>query len=126
PAAPVPEPADDAHDSGSPESADGAPNSRAPEPTGSAPNSRAPEPTGSSHDSRTPAPTPRTAPPPPTPDPSAGVPALVSGPRRPGAARPGVRPWYRRKRVAVVGAVACAVLTTVGTLAALPDGRRAS
>ncbi|WP_246561575.1 helix-turn-helix domain-containing protein [Streptomyces roseirectus] len=33
------------------------------------------------------------------------------------------RPWYRR-RAAVFGAVACVVAATVGTLAALPDGRR--
>ncbi|MFJ9665278.1 helix-turn-helix domain-containing protein [Streptomyces sp. NPDC101219] len=115
-AAPVPESADGAQDSGAPGSADGAQDARTPGPAATAQDSRTPGPT----------PTTRTAPPPPAPDPSAGEPALVSGPRRAGAPRPGARPWYRRKRVAVVGAVACAVLTTVGTLAALPDGRRAS
>ncbi|MER5832521.1 helix-turn-helix domain-containing protein [Streptomyces sp. NPDC002130] len=36
------------------------------------------------------------------------------------------RPWYRRRRVAVGVAAACAVLAVLGSLAALPDGRRAS
>ncbi|MFF5964636.1 helix-turn-helix domain-containing protein [Streptomyces collinus] len=36
------------------------------------------------------------------------------------------RPWYRRGRVAVALAAACAVLAVLGSLAALPDGRRAS
>ncbi|MFJ3616627.1 helix-turn-helix domain-containing protein [Streptomyces iakyrus] len=36
------------------------------------------------------------------------------------------RPWYRRGRVAVGLAAACAVLAVLGSLAALPDGRRAS
>ncbi|WP_159060625.1 transcriptional regulator, partial [Streptomyces acidiscabies] len=47
-----------------------------------------------------------------------GVDAVVqdSPPPRP-------RPWYRR-RAAVFGAVACVVAATVGTLSALPDGRR--
>ncbi|MFC8145328.1 helix-turn-helix domain-containing protein [Streptomyces paradoxus] len=36
------------------------------------------------------------------------------------------RPWYRRRRVAVALAAACAVLAALGSLAALPDGRRAS
>ncbi|KND33042.1 DNA-binding protein [Streptomyces acidiscabies] len=36
---------------------------------------------------------------------------------------PRPRPWYRR-RAAVFGAVACVVAATVGTLSALPDGRR--
>ncbi|MER6107843.1 helix-turn-helix transcriptional regulator [Streptomyces hirsutus] len=44
----------------------------------------------------------------------------------PPADRPLPRPWYRRKRVAGVLAVACALLATVGTLAALPDGHRSS
>ncbi|GGT93996.1 transcriptional regulator [Streptomyces coeruleorubidus] len=35
-------------------------------------------------------------------------------------------PWYRRRRVAVGLAAACAVLAALGSLAALPDGRRAS
>ncbi|WP_406729636.1 helix-turn-helix transcriptional regulator [Streptomyces sp. GD-15H] len=48
---------------------------------------------------------------------------IVSGPR-PASVRP--RPWYRRKRVAGTLAVACALLATVGTLAALPDGHRSS
>ncbi|MFF5840824.1 helix-turn-helix domain-containing protein [Streptomyces massasporeus] len=34
------------------------------------------------------------------------------------------RPWYRRRRVAVGLAAACAVLAALGSLAALPDGRR--
>ncbi|GGV72112.1 hypothetical protein GCM10010294_32250 [Streptomyces griseoloalbus] len=37
------------------------------------------------------------------------------------------RPWYRRrKRIAVALAAACALLATVGSLSALPDGRRSS
>lgn len=35
------------------------------------------------------------------------------------------RPWYRRSRVAVGLAAACAVLAALGSLAALPDERRA-
>ncbi|MFJ4282304.1 helix-turn-helix domain-containing protein [Streptomyces massasporeus] len=34
------------------------------------------------------------------------------------------RPWYRRRRVAVGLAAACVVLAALGSLAALPDGRR--
>ncbi|MFI6373727.1 helix-turn-helix domain-containing protein [Streptomyces sp. NPDC050546] len=34
------------------------------------------------------------------------------------------RPWYRRRRVAVGLAAACALLATLGSLSALPDGRR--
>ncbi|GGX04814.1 helix-turn-helix domain-containing protein [Streptomyces lomondensis] len=33
-------------------------------------------------------------------------------------------PWYRRRRLAVGLAAACALLATLGSLAALPDGRR--
>ncbi|MFD6172499.1 helix-turn-helix domain-containing protein [Streptomyces coeruleorubidus] len=36
------------------------------------------------------------------------------------------RPWYRRRRVAVGLAAVCAVFAALGSLAALPDGRRAS
>ncbi|MFJ7336925.1 helix-turn-helix domain-containing protein [Streptomyces sp. NPDC101110] len=36
------------------------------------------------------------------------------------------RPWYRRGRVAVGLAAACAVLAALGSLSALPDGRRAT
>ncbi|MFF5367108.1 helix-turn-helix domain-containing protein [Streptomyces sp. NPDC013187] len=36
------------------------------------------------------------------------------------------RPWYRRRRLAVGLAAACAVFATLGSLAALPDGRRAA
>ncbi|MFI9748697.1 transcriptional regulator [Streptomyces collinus] len=36
------------------------------------------------------------------------------------------RPWYRRGRVTVGLAAACALLAVLGSLAALPDGRRAS
>jgi hypothetical protein len=36
------------------------------------------------------------------------------------------RPWYRRGRVTVGLAAACALLAVFGSLAALPDGRRAS
>ncbi|MGV9500424.1 helix-turn-helix domain-containing protein [Streptomyces sp. NPDC003642] len=36
------------------------------------------------------------------------------------------RSWYRRRRLAVGLAAACAVFATLGSLAALPDGRRAS
>ncbi|MFC1232799.1 MULTISPECIES: helix-turn-helix domain-containing protein [Streptomyces] len=50
---------------------------------------------------------------------------VVIGPRPP-AGRPLPRPWYRRKRVAGVLAVACASLVTAGTLAALPDGHRSA
>ncbi|MFJ5727451.1 helix-turn-helix domain-containing protein [Streptomyces paradoxus] len=35
-------------------------------------------------------------------------------------------PWYRRRRLAVGLAAACALLAALGSLAALPDGRRAS
>ncbi|MEU7719254.1 helix-turn-helix domain-containing protein [Streptomyces tibetensis] len=35
------------------------------------------------------------------------------------------RPWYRRRRVAVGVATACAALAALGSLAALPDDRRA-
>ncbi|MEV5342238.1 helix-turn-helix domain-containing protein [Streptomyces sp. NPDC052676] len=35
-------------------------------------------------------------------------------------------PWYRRRRLVVSAAVACAFLATVGSLAALPTDRRAS
>lgn len=52
-------------------------------------------------------------------------PTPPAGPHPP-ADRPLPRPWYRRKRVAGVLAVACALLGTVGTLAALPDGHRSS
>ncbi|MEU0104377.1 helix-turn-helix domain-containing protein [Streptomyces sp. NPDC006251] len=34
------------------------------------------------------------------------------------------RPWYRRRRIAVGLAAACALLATLGSLSALPDGRR--
>ncbi|GAA4321105.1 helix-turn-helix transcriptional regulator [Streptomyces venetus] len=36
------------------------------------------------------------------------------------------RPWYRRGRLVVGLAAACAVLATLGSLSALPDGRRPS
>ncbi|MFD5231633.1 helix-turn-helix domain-containing protein [Streptomyces qaidamensis] len=36
------------------------------------------------------------------------------------------RPWYRRGRIALALAAACAMLAVLGSLAALPDGRRAS
>ncbi|WP_248505165.1 helix-turn-helix domain-containing protein [Streptomyces sp. D2-8] len=36
------------------------------------------------------------------------------------------RPWYRRRRLTVGLAAACAVFAALGSLAALPDGRRAS
>ncbi|MEU3937720.1 helix-turn-helix domain-containing protein [Streptomyces sp. NPDC029044] len=46
---------------------------------------------------------------------------------RPADASPLPRhPWYRRGRVTVGLAAACAVLALLGSLAALPDGRRAS
>ncbi|WP_432057925.1 helix-turn-helix domain-containing protein [Streptomyces sp. bgisy022] len=62
-----------------------------------------------------------------SPAPSAEAGAPVSGPLPYGAAaRTRSRPWSRRRRTVVAGAVACAVLTVVGTLAALPDGRRAT
>ncbi|MFF8016903.1 helix-turn-helix domain-containing protein [Streptomyces sp. NPDC007929] len=37
---------------------------------------------------------------------------------------PHPRPWYRRRRAAVGLAAACVVLAALGSLAALPDGRR--
>ncbi|MFJ8590996.1 helix-turn-helix domain-containing protein [Streptomyces sp. NPDC093598] len=54
--------------------------------------------------------------------------ATVDGPvERPAEADPlPRRPWYLRGRVAVGLAAACAVLAALGSLAALPDGRRAS
>ncbi|MFJ4819035.1 helix-turn-helix domain-containing protein [Streptomyces sp. NPDC088801] len=61
----------------------------------------------------------------PDPDPDS---AAVDGPVGiPAEAdpRPG-RSWYRRRRVAVGLAAACAVFAALGSLAALPDGRRAS
>ncbi|MFF3331068.1 helix-turn-helix domain-containing protein [Streptomyces sp. NPDC002888] len=44
---------------------------------------------------------------------------LASGPRP----APAPRPWYRRRRVAVSAAVACALLATLGSLSALPSDR---
>ncbi|MFE2276949.1 helix-turn-helix domain-containing protein [Streptomyces sp. NPDC059454] len=60
---------------------------------------------------------------------SAGPPSgdgdVTSGPLDEGAGHR--RPWYRRhKRVAVALAAVCALLATVGSLSALPDGRRPS
>ncbi|MFJ7291183.1 transcriptional regulator [Streptomyces collinus] len=54
--------------------------------------------------------------------------ATVDGPAEsPAAADPlPRRPWYRRAHVTVGLAAACAVLAVLGSLAALPDGRRAS
>ncbi|MGW5612521.1 helix-turn-helix domain-containing protein [Streptomyces sp. NPDC003877] len=55
-------------------------------------------------------------------------PAPAAGPvARPatGAALPR-RPWYRRRRLAVGMAAVSALLAALGTLAALPDGRRAA
>ncbi|MEU3947821.1 helix-turn-helix domain-containing protein, partial [Streptomyces sp. NPDC029526] len=63
----------------------------------------------------------------PAPAAQADAGALVNGPLPSGTAdRARSRPWSRRRRAVVVGAVACAVLTVVGALAALPDGRRAA
>ncbi|GHH91840.1 transcriptional regulator [Streptomyces capillispiralis] len=65
----------------------------------------------------------------PTTDPATGPgeaqEGVVSGPLTGGA---GVRrPWYRRRRrVGVALAAVCALLATVGSLSALPDGRRSS
>ncbi|MEU1850629.1 helix-turn-helix domain-containing protein [Streptomyces sp. NPDC019990] len=42
----------------------------------------------------------------------------------PGQPPPAHRPWYRGRRVAVGLAAACAVLATLGSLSALPDGQR--
>ncbi|MDK1345599.1 helix-turn-helix domain-containing protein [Streptomyces sp. 378] len=53
------------------------------------------------------------------------APADVEGPADE-APPPPRRPWYRRGRVAVGLAAAGAVLAVLGSLAALPDGRRAS
>ncbi|AXL91783.1 transcriptional regulator [Streptomyces sp. CB09001] len=61
---------------------------------------------------------------------TAGGPAAetdpASGPPRVPAAAPPRRPWYRRRRLAVALASVGAVLATLGTLSALPDGRRPS
>ncbi|MEW2613891.1 helix-turn-helix domain-containing protein [Streptomyces sp. NPDC047880] len=56
---------------------------------------------------------------------AAAAPVGVGGPAYVGSPLPR-RPWYRRGRVAVGLAAACAVLAALGSLAALPDGRRAS
>ncbi|MFF6911967.1 helix-turn-helix domain-containing protein [Streptomyces sp. NPDC012466] len=53
------------------------------------------------------------------------APAGVDGPAHEAPLLPR-RPWYRRRRVAVGLAAACAVFAVLGSLAALPDGRRAS
>ncbi|MEV3968577.1 helix-turn-helix domain-containing protein [Streptomyces sp. NPDC050698] len=53
------------------------------------------------------------------------APRAVDGPAGEAAPLPR-RPWYRRGRVAAGLVVACAVLAALGSLAALPDGRRAS
>ncbi|MEU0192775.1 helix-turn-helix domain-containing protein [Streptomyces afghaniensis] len=53
------------------------------------------------------------------------APAGVDGPAEEAPPLPR-RPWYRRRRVAVGLAAVCAVLAALGSLAALPDGRRAS
>ncbi|WP_306332820.1 helix-turn-helix domain-containing protein [Streptomyces sp. KL118A] len=47
-------------------------------------------------------------------------PAVETGPAPPR------RPWYRRRRLVVGLASACAVLATLGAFSLLPDGRRAS
>ncbi|MFC7817056.1 helix-turn-helix domain-containing protein [Streptomyces sp. NPDC057367] len=49
-------------------------------------------------------------------------------PNPPGTAAPPLRhrPWYRRGRLVAGLASVCAVLAALGTLSALPDGRRAS
>ncbi|MEU1047750.1 helix-turn-helix transcriptional regulator [Streptomyces sp. NPDC005897] len=46
-------------------------------------------------------------------------------PRAPASSLPR-RPWYRRRRLVAGLASVCAVLATLGTLSALPDGRRSS
>ncbi|MFJ8047106.1 helix-turn-helix domain-containing protein [Streptomyces luteogriseus] len=55
------------------------------------------------------------------------APDVFDGPSEGPAEEPPLprRPWYRRRRVAVGLAAACAVLAALGSLAALPDGRRA-
>nr|WP_237556720.1 helix-turn-helix transcriptional regulator [Streptomyces sp. SID5464] len=57
---------------------------------------------------------------------AAGDPVAVPGPDSDREAGPTTRPWYRRRRVAVGLAAACALLATLGSLSALPDGRRSS
>ncbi|WP_030182755.1 helix-turn-helix domain-containing protein [Streptomyces violaceorubidus] len=47
-------------------------------------------------------------------------------PGPPGAPAPPHRTWYRHRRLAVGLASVCAVLATLGTLSALPDGTRSS
>ncbi|MFG2575144.1 helix-turn-helix domain-containing protein [Streptomyces sp. NPDC048481] len=42
--------------------------------------------------------------------------------RDPAPGRAPARPWYRRRRTAVLAGAACALLITLGTLAALPGG----
>ncbi|MFF6812369.1 helix-turn-helix domain-containing protein [Streptomyces sp. NPDC012403] len=67
----------------------------------------------------------QTAEPPGPAGPPSGDGDVVSGPLDEGAGHP--RPWYRRhKRVAVALAAVCALLATVGSLSALPDGQRPS
>ncbi|MFF3848948.1 helix-turn-helix domain-containing protein [Streptomyces sp. NPDC002328] len=50
-----------------------------------------------------------------------GAPVAVGGESAPLPSSPG-RPWYRRRRPALLASVACAVLATVGALSALPAG----
>ncbi|WP_306931304.1 helix-turn-helix domain-containing protein [Streptomyces luteogriseus] len=54
------------------------------------------------------------------------APDVVDGPSESPAEEPTLprHRWYRRRRVAVGLAAACAVLAALGSLAALPDGRR--
>ncbi|MFF3641117.1 helix-turn-helix domain-containing protein [Streptomyces sp. NPDC002564] len=52
--------------------------------------------------------------------------ASEPAPAPPGAPPPPHRPWYRRRRLVVGLASACAVLAMLGAFSALPDERRAS
>ncbi|MER6164398.1 helix-turn-helix domain-containing protein [Streptomyces violaceorubidus] len=63
----------------------------------------------------------------PAPNATGGSAAVTDpAPGPPGAPAPPHRPWYRRRRLAVGLASVCAVLATLGTLSALPDGTRSS
>ncbi len=55
----------------------------------------------------------------PAPAETAGTPSHAAGP----SSVPPQRPWYRRRRTLVTAAVACALAATLGSLAALPEGR---
>ncbi|MFJ9719010.1 helix-turn-helix domain-containing protein [Streptomyces sp. NPDC101213] len=59
----------------------------------------------------------------PDPDPPAHSSSLVPSLASPPIPSPAARPWYRSRRVLASTAVACALLATVLSTSALPDGR---